>query len=274
MKRMICFVICLLMIASLAGGASADYRYSAQNGWLSFAYGGYVYIPESFSGSMDGTWTGNGYDYGFWNAVQRMSITVSEEDVSGQRSSDVIDSEYSYYSRSLPKATYDVKGRDAFVLSGYQGNSIYYIQGWLAHGTLYEISFDYPTRNRRLCDPVVEEVCGSFSAYGAQYPVTPASGIKPSSADLDMIRADIKYPNYQFMYLDYYEYAMVTHKEVYVFKDPDTDVWRRGNYFTVKYGTQVTILAKSEGYACVIFNDTNRAGWINLDYLGPITWRK
>ena len=63
---------------------------------------------------------------------------------------------------------------------------------------------------------------------------------------------------------------MVTHKEVYVFKDPDTDVWRRGNYFTVRYGTQVTILAKSQGYACVIFNDTNRAGWINLDYLGPI----
>ena len=89
----------------------------------------------------------------------------------------------------------------------------------------------------------------------------------PSAYDLDRIGADVKYPNYDWMYLDSYISATVSRNAAYCFKDPDTDIWRDGNYFTVYRGTNVTILAKSEGYACVILDGTNLAGWINEDYL-------
>lgn len=92
-------------------------------------------------------------------------------------------------------------------------------------------------------------------------------GLSPSSADLDAINSDIKYPNYDWMYLDEYVNAVVIRKSVYCFKDPDTDIWREGNVYTVKEGTAVIILAKSEGYACVILTGTQNAGWINEDYL-------
>ena len=69
----------------------------------------------------------------------------------------------------------------------------------------------------------------------------------PSADDLDRIGADIKYPNYNRMYLDSYINATVNREAVYCFKDPDNDIWRKGNYFVVYRGTDVTILAKSEG---------------------------
>lgn len=102
----------------------------------------------------------------------------------------------------------------------------------------------------------------SFDAYAFA-----AGGSGPSAADLDAIRSDIKYPNYQWMYLDEYISAEVTAKSAYCFKDPDNDIWRDGNVFIVYRGTEVTILAKSEGYACVILTGTNDAGWINEVYL-------
>lgn len=94
-----------------------------------------------------------------------------------------------------------------------------------------------------------------------------AYGVGPSSADLDAIHSDIKYPNYAWMYLDEYISAVVSPDSVYCFKDPDTDIWRKGNVYTVSAGTEVTILAKSEGYACVILTGTHNAGWIDEDYL-------
>ncbi len=94
-----------------------------------------------------------------------------------------------------------------------------------------------------------------------------AVDVRPSAADLDAIRSDIKYPNYDWMYLDEYVSAEVTPRSVYCFKDPDSDIWRDGNVFIVYGGTEVTILAKSEGYSCVILTGTNYAGWINDSYL-------
>lgn len=94
-----------------------------------------------------------------------------------------------------------------------------------------------------------------------------SGGAGPSAADLDEIRSDIKYPNYDWMYLDEYISAEVSPRSVYCFKDPDNDIWRDGNVFIVYGGTEVTILAKSEGYACVILTGTNYAGWINDAYL-------
>ena len=102
----------------------------------------------------------------------------------------------------------------------------------------------------------------SFDAYAFA-----AGGSGPSATDLDAIRSDIKYPNYQWMYLDEYISAEVTAKSAYCFKDPDNDIWRDGNVFIVYRGTEVTIHAKSEGYACVILTGTNDAGWINEAYL-------
>ena len=94
-----------------------------------------------------------------------------------------------------------------------------------------------------------------------------SGGAGPSAADLDEIRSDIKYPNYDWMYLNEYISAEVTPRSVYCFKDPDNDIWRDGNVFIVYGGTEVTILAKSEGYACVILTGTNYSGWINDAYL-------
>ena len=93
------------------------------------------------------------------------------------------------------------------------------------------------------------------------------NGLGPCAGDLDAIHSDIKYPNCDWMYLDEYISAEVARKSVYCFKDPDNDIWREGNVFIVPGGTEVTILAKSEGYACVILNGTSYAGWINEAYL-------
>ncbi len=53
-----------------------------------------------------------------------------------------------------------------------------------------------------------------------------------------------------------------------VFLDPNAkDVKAADNLFTVDQGESVIILAKSGEYACVIFPDIKKAGWINEKYL-------
>ena len=101
---------------------------------------------------------------------------------------------------------------------------------------------------------------------------TPPFDALPSAEDFEAIGADIVYPSSESMYLDAYKTAVVNRKAVYAFKDPMTkhDPMREGNYFTVTRGTEVTVLAESSGYSCVIINETRTAGWINSDYLDPI----
>lgn len=269
-ERIISLVLALLMVMTWPAVINADY--CPNNGWMNFAYGGYVYIPKSFSNTVFQTYPESGTRcYKYYNSVQQMEIQLFEESSSHYSIpvSSIINSEYERYRRSLPEAVYKAKLTDSFTLSGYSegGKRIYYLSCTLANNSVYTVYFEYPTSNRRVCDPIVEEVIGSFSTRGSR----PAGAlkIKPSSADFDRIHADIKYPNYSWMYLDSYVTATVTHEAVYCFKDPDnnSDIWRDGNYFTVYYGTEVTILAQSKGYACVILNGSNRAGWINMKYL-------
>ncbi len=90
----------------------------------------------------------------------------------------------------------------------------------------------------------------------------------PSAEDLDEIHADIRYPRVESFYLPYYKYAAVSRNAVKAFIDPNAgDVMAASNTFTVTIGEDVVVLAESQGYACVIFPDLGRAGWINKDYL-------
>ena len=90
----------------------------------------------------------------------------------------------------------------------------------------------------------------------------------PSAADLDAIHADIRYPRKESFYLDDYKYATVSRNSVLAFKDPNAaDVMAGSNTYSVYKDEEVVILAESQGYACVIFPNLGRAGWINQDYL-------
>ena len=94
----------------------------------------------------------------------------------------------------------------------------------------------------------------------------------PSSADLDAIDADIRYPRQDSFYLDDYKYAVVARNCVYAFKDPNVaDVMAKGNTFFVYKGEEAIMLAQSSGYACVIFPNLGRAGWVNQDYLESVS---
>ena len=266
LRRIIAFVLSMVSILALAGGASADTAgASIQNGWLSYRNGGSVYIPDGFT--LRETIDAEGYGYNFYNGRQQMYLGTSEQRFPDDYdATEVLSTEYYRLTASLPKAVYDDRSENSFTLSGYEDSHIYYVQYLFDHDTLYTISFHYPIANRAVCDPIVETVCNSFSASGA----AKDSGLRksPGPWDLDAIGADIKYPNYDWMYLSDYKYAVVSHdRAVYCFKDPDTDIWRKGNYFTVSRGTAVTILAESQGYACVILTGTRKAGWINMDYL-------
>ena len=256
-RRMMSLLLVIMMIGSFCAAAYAEGSWTVY-----FGSGGSLYIPNGFDDVSDCSPNGSA----FYNNEYDMRIEINESYI-GSYGRSRISEEYDNYCRVLPDIVYQVCSADSFTLSGYDGRNIYYIQYSHDHGTLYTIEFYYPTANRRYCDPVVEKVCDSFTTtgYGCSY----AQGFigHPSPADLDAIHADVKYPNYDRFYLDHYITATITHKEVYFFKDPDSNVWRDGNYFTVRYGTEVTILAESQGYACVIINGTNRAGWVNCDYL-------
>lgn len=280
-RRIFAAISGILLLFSFFSGllTNACATYVPDSGWLNYIYGGYIYIPNGFvCSNYDVNRNGAYYGYDYYNAGQQMSFLITEGSTSVYPAN-VISSEYSRLMNELPTPTYKNKTSDSFTLSGYSGGGswIYYIAYQLAHNTVYTVQFEYPVRNRGTCDRMVENIIASFHPTGSQA-YEPAYGIpynvpfgtpsgKPSAADLDAIHSDIKYPAYSWFYLDSYVYAYVTHEAVYCFKDPDSDIWRNGNYFTVYRGTQVTILAESQGYACVILTGTRSAGWINLNYL-------
>lgn len=261
-RKLLSFVLIVVMIASLSVSAFAD-SFGKKDLVLFFSFGGSISIPGDFQYSESER---SQYEYNFYNESLNMLISVEEENFDGDyRRYNVLTDAYDYYIQNYPKPVYNVKSYNTFTLSGYNGDNIYYIHYILDHNVLYSVIFLYPTRNRGTCDPIVEKVDMSFNT-GVNYTAFDPMG-HPSREDLDLIHANIKYPNYEFMYLDHYITTYVTHEAVYCFKDPDNDIWRKGNYYTVTYGTEVTILAESQGYACVILNDTLQAGWINCDYL-------
>lgn len=214
-----------------------------ESNWLNYQSGGSIHIPKSFAvTNYSGNSLSEGYVYEFYNAWQQMYITTAEYAVSSQENgSNLLLNNYYQLVRVLPEAVYNDFSDTTFTLSGYSGNSIYFIRYALDHGTLYTIEFNYPTANRKVCDMYVESICDSFSTIGSV--ASGAIAKRPGPADLDIIYADINYPNYSWMYLDEYKNAVVSHnKAVYCFKDPDNDVWREGNYFTVNRGTVVFLL--------------------------------
>ncbi len=276
--RKIAAIVCILAILASFATAYADDRYSG--GYLNFVNGGYIRIPSDFLVVASDAYELDNNFYDFYWLRQDMDIMLHEMNSSSyaRHPKASIDSLYEAVVEGCTNIVNKYKSKTSFALSGYYNfdgsakSGIYYIEYVIDHGTLYTIEINYPTANRKKCDPVVDQVTKSFRSTGSktgagwQYSPRYGSGT-PGPADLDSINADIKYPNYSFMYLDHYVTATVTHKAVYCFKDPDRDIWRNGNYFTVYRGTEVTILAESQGYACVILNDSNRAGWINMDYL-------
>ncbi len=94
---------------------------------------------------------------------------------------------------------------------------------------------------------------------------------KPSAADLDAINANITYPRNEYYLSEYitkYVQASGNRRAVYAFINPNNQIGlTEGNYFTVYNGTEVTVIAQSSGYACVIIPSMNRAAWINSIYL-------
>ena len=277
MKRRCAKLLLWLLIAALLLPPAAFAESQPEAGWVNFANGGFLYIPTWFAAeSYSSNPPTREYAYNYYDESREMLIMLTETPASAYDvpESKILGQEFGLLTDTFPSPTYVARRADWFVQSGYFGyenDSIYYAKVILAHHIVYTIRFYYPTANRRFCDAVVDDVCDSFSSTGVKYTepgvLGQPTGAGPSPADLDRIRANIKYPNYSFMYLDDYIVTTVTRKAAYVFRDPDRDIWRSGNYYTVYRGTSVTILAESEGYACVIINDTQDAGWINCDYL-------
>ena len=272
MKASICriaAVICVIMMLASFCTASADWR--DPDGWLNFNQGGFVCIPTKFADYSDYRNNYSSGSYDFYYAGQQMWIWLSEEAIDPKWQTEIINSYYSSCVSQEEDVVKKYKSEKSFAISGYTGREMFYIQYVIDHGVLYTLEMRYPTANRKECDKIVANVTDSIHYTGS---VVYTGGYRPqsrsrtpSSADLDRINACIKYPNYDFMYLDHYVTATVTHKAVYCFRDPDRDVWRDGNFYKVYKGTEVTILAESQGYACVIINGIGDAGWINLDYL-------
>ena len=263
----LCFAFLVMLPAFRCPAFSDYYPGKIEDRLIYYTYGGSAYIPKGFSAiHLDHSKDYVGYYYDFYDDSQEMLISLSEAltEVYPVSEQDLVDVMYSSYKIELPRAVYDAKEKDWFELSGYDSDSIYYIRCKRANHAFYTVWFYYPTINRRVCDRIVEQVCNDFSTDWPR--AVGRLGACPSPADLDAIRSDAKYPNYSWMYLDHYEYATMN-RDAYCFKDPDTDVWRRGNFFTVRKYTPMIILAKSEGYACVILDGTNLSGWINLNYM-------
>ncbi len=96
----------------------------------------------------------------------------------------------------------------------------------------------------------------------------PTAGGRPSSADLDSIQADAKYPNKSSYYLNHYIDTTVKRGTGLVFLNPNaSNVTADSNTFSVKKGERAIILAESSGLACCIFPERARAGWIEVGYL-------
>lgn len=96
-------------------------------------------------------------------------------------------------------------------------------------------------------------------------PANLSSSYGPSSDDLDYVGGKkIKYPRKESFYLDDYVYGEVSKKKAVAFINPNaSDVMADNNTFTVRQGEEVTALAQSSGYMCVIFPELDRAGWIS-----------
>ena len=117
---------------------------------------------------------------------------------------------------------------------------------------------------KKILRTIISAICAVamlISFPGAAFADGSSGKAAPSSADLDAIHADIEYPKSDSMYLPEYRTAITNRNDVYVFKKCES-TWNDGEYFTIAKNTEVTILAVSALYCCVIINETNQAGWV------------
>lgn len=255
-----------------------------------------IVIPEGFTDeySSDEDYVMQrdvaGYQYCFYNEELQMYIIFSEASVEaytgtgryGENAADVLQMLTQSYldSKFGPDAWYYCNSGD-FKLTGYDssGNTIYYIFGIVDEAVIYTVEFDYPTSKRSTCDRIVERVEATFargadsgSASLQDRVETSGANGAPSAADLDSLGTNVTYPASSDMYLDNYRYCVVQsspgREAVFAFINMDMDkLQTEGNYYVVYNGTEVTVLAESRGYCCVIIPSMNKAGWINSKYL-------
>ncbi len=258
------------------------------SGLFRFVNGASLYIPTGFcdtnsSGDYSMSIGGNncGYYYTFANPDIFMLITLYEAKVSeytntgrfGSSSEDVLRTLNEDWISEFGTPSGNALTDNGFKLTGYNDSDIYYVFAVLDNNVIYTAYFSYPMENRSSCDQIVERVEASFVGVAGTAVSSTVITSRPSAADLEAIHADVVYPHSDSMYLPEYKYAEVVPSAgktaVYAFKDPDTnnDPMRSGNYFTVDRDTKVIILAESSGYACVIIDDSQKAGWINSKYL-------
>lgn len=153
------------------------------NGWLTFADGGEMYVPENFVGIPNpNAETASGRVYTFFDKINNMVMQVSESYIgefpdveydytgngleyyvsrNGQRI-DFISALYSDLSDTYADATYTAKGDTFCVFSGYTGSKTYYIKYHVRDDTVYILSYLYPSSLAATCDFVVEQVEKSF----------------------------------------------------------------------------------------------------------------
>lgn len=256
------------------------------SGRFTFVNGASILIPTGFvdtnlNGDYHNELGTDSYTYVFSNSEYGMSITLSETRTSlffntgryGTTNYELLGNLREELINKRGTPSWKSLVQEYFKITGYLGNSIYYTYGVIDNDVLYIIDFYYPESNREYCDRIVEVTEASFSGADRTTLEWQFSLIRPSSADLDAINADIVYPHSVDMYLESYKRAIVKPSAgktaVYAFKDPDkvNNTMRDGNYYTVSENTEVTIIAESAGYSCVIINDSQKAGWINSNYL-------
>ena len=164
-RQVISFLLSIAMLISMMIVAYANDQDSAvDNGWIHFEHGGSIFIPSDFENIEWNEEYLTNQSYSFANYDQEMVISLEEWGTEAYfAEEDIINNEYYECTESFPEAVYNVKNKNDFTLSGYDGDYIYYLYCIMANHTVYKMLFYYPTSNRNYCDPVVEKTCDSFT---------------------------------------------------------------------------------------------------------------
>lgn len=137
-------------------GFSANNIHSASQRWS-------AWFPQGFESydSGDNSWL-------LYNNEQSMSVYITQEEIcaTSAKSREKILSDAFYSEKSCHSNITDSYIKDNhFDVTGYDGYYIYYTRGIVTSEMFYTISFNYPTANRRYCDPNLESICASFTTF-------------------------------------------------------------------------------------------------------------
>lgn len=131
------------------------------NGWLTFAHGGSMFVPENFrSRETENQNESSKRQYDFFDIKNNMSLQVYERFILDEEN--YISSKYAELCDTYKDATYKNQGDSFCVVSGYMGSHIYYIRCEMRDGYEYSFSCRYPSSKASVCDPIVEKIENSF----------------------------------------------------------------------------------------------------------------